>query len=161
MKVELNISSPLAIDGDGNLRARITFIDPRSIQQNQTQSAHVSMRCSEILAFCAHTPSKAFDFFFLAACAYGIDRLIERRPYSVDGWSRELKMTVPVIDLNTWRGKEQETGNILSFLTGDYWEVQFTQSPLVLPPAASTPLLYNNIEHVNLFSGTQIGKPLL
>ncbi|WP_439882196.1 Qat anti-phage system QueC-like protein QatC [Pontibacter sp. MBLB2868] len=153
MRVELNITSPTAIDVDGNLSASITYNDPRSTPHHQTQRANVSMRCSEILSFCAHAPSKAFDLFFLAACAYGIDRLIERRPYSTDGWSRELKMTVPVIDLSVWSGKEQETGNILSFLTGDYWEVEFTQSSLVLPSAASTPLPSPNIDHVNLFSG--------
>jgi hypothetical protein len=110
MIVELNITTGTTIDDDGILRAHITFNDPRSLPPGQQQSAEVVIQCSGIMAYCAHAPSRAFDLFLLAACAYGIDRLIERRPYSVDGWSRELKVTVPVIDIAAWQGKEQEVG---------------------------------------------------
>ncbi|MBB6609686.1 hypothetical protein H7F15_01425 [Pontibacter sp. Tf4] len=153
MKLDLRISSGSAIGADNILRAHIVFNDPRTTPPNQSQSADIIINCDGILDLCAHAPASAFDFFFIAACAYGIDRFIERRPYSVDGWSRELKMTVPVLDITNWQGKEQEVAGILSFLTGDYWDVQFTTSSLVLPSQATVLLSHKTIDHVNLFSG--------
>jgi len=151
MNLNLTVTSPATLDRDNVLRAIIVFNDPRSNQQ--TQRAEVVIDCAEIIDFCVHAPSVAFDFFFLASCAYGIDRLIERRPYSVDGWSRELNITIPVIDRAAWQGREEQVSGILSFLTSDYWSVTFTNNPLALPSKTNIPLTHPELDHINLFSG--------
>jgi 7-cyano-7-deazaguanine synthase in queuosine biosynthesis len=53
----------------------------------------------------------------------------------------------------TWQGKEADVAKLLSFLTGDYWQVQFTASPLVLPAASTVAFTHTGIAHINLFSG--------
>lgn len=151
MKLDLTITSPVALDADNALRATVTFTTPRA--SAKTESATIVLKCKGILAYCAHASPAAFDLLFLAACVYGIDRLIERRPYSVDGWSRELSISLPVLDSTAWQGKERDVAQLLSFLTGDYWLVQFTTSSLVLPAAGSVAFTPAGIDQINLFSG--------
>jgi 7-cyano-7-deazaguanine synthase in queuosine biosynthesis len=151
MNLNLTVTSPAILDANNILTAIISFNDPRSNQQNQR--ADVVINCAEIFDFCVHAPRVAFDFFFIASCAYGIDRLIERRPYSVDGWSRELNISLPVMDTGAWLGREDQVSGLLSFLTGDYWNVKFTKSPLSLPSNKKIPLIHSQVDHINLFSG--------
>ncbi|WP_299760949.1 Qat anti-phage system QueC-like protein QatC [uncultured Pontibacter sp.] len=152
MKIDISLISASALDADDVLRAKVIFTDRRSTPIAQ-QHADVVINCKGIMDLCTNAPKSAFDFFFIAACAYGIDRFIERRPYSIDGWSREMKVSFPVLDPGSWQGKEKSLADILSFLTGDYWEVQFTASPLILPAASNYPFSHPNIDQVNLFSG--------
>ena len=151
MNLTLTVTSPAALDAHNILRASVAFNDPRANQQQQR--AEIVINCTEILSFCAHASKAAFDFFFLASCAYGIDRLVPRRPYSVDGWSRELNVTLPITDRAAWQGREHQLANILSFLTGDYWTIRFTDSPLTLPTNTKIPLTYSGVDQINLFSG--------
>lgn len=151
MKLDLTITSPATLEDDNSLRATVSFPNPRAA--NKLESATIVIKCDGILGYCAHASPVAFDLLFLASCVYGIDRLIERRPYSVDGWSRELNVSLPVINVTAWRGKEHEVEKLLSFLTGDYWLVQFTPSPLVLPSASTVTFTHTGINHINLFSG--------
>lgn len=152
MKIDISLTSANSLDTDDVLRVKITFTDHR-ISPAARQDADVVINCKGILNLCTNAPKSAFDLFFIAACAYGIDRFIERRPYSIDGWSREIKVSFPVLDPTSWQGKEKSLADILSFLTGDYWEVQFTASPLILPSASGYPLSHPSIDQVNLFSG--------
>lgn len=95
----------------------------------------------------------ATDFFVLAACVYGVDRLIKRRKNSVDGWSRDVKVTFPVSRPALWRQQKAEIEEVLSFLTGDYWEVAFVKSELSLPPADLDKFFQGEYSQINLFSG--------
>lgn len=151
MQIDLTITAPAALDTDNSLRATVAFPNPRAAANMET--ATIVIKCDEILEYCAHASPVAFDLLFLASCVYGIDRLIERRPYSVDGWSRELSISLPVLATTVWQGKEADVAKLLSFLTGDYWQVQFTASPLVLPAASAVAFSPGGIDQINLFSG--------
>ncbi|MBN4047211.1 hypothetical protein JYU05_01550 [bacterium AH-315-P13] len=71
------------------------------------------------------TKSVKFDLFLISALVYGVDNLLDREGYSIDGWARELKVTFPVYNLERWQGQELILQDALKFLTGDYWDVGF------------------------------------
>jgi 7-cyano-7-deazaguanine synthase in queuosine biosynthesis len=96
---------------------------------------------------------EAVDFFMLSAAVYGIDRMVVRRANSVDGWSRELGVVFPVMDLIKWQPIAGELSKMLSFLTGDYWTVSFSQSTLQLPEQEPEEAYQVAFAQVNLFSG--------
>lgn len=73
------------------------------------------------------TTSVAFDFFFVSSLIYGIDNLLARNEYSVDGWARDIEVTFPVNNLEKWSSVKDELEELLTFLTGDYWTVNFSK----------------------------------
>ncbi|MDN3607544.1 Qat anti-phage system QueC-like protein QatC [Kaistella yonginensis] len=106
--------------------------------------------------------SVKFDFFLISAIVYGIDNLLSRAIYSNDGWTRDIEIELPVNNLSVWNGKEEKLKQILDFLTGDNWIVNFrqnTQDSLYYPRPLSRrrkiPPTYemDSIKSVSLFSG--------
>lgn len=104
----------------------------------------------------------AFDFFLLSTFVYGIDNLLDRYIYSIDGWTREIEFTFPVVNVERWNIVKEELEKALCFLTGDIWSISFEQMPY------TEPLFLNNgkrrkypkfkfsnsqYETVSLFSG--------
>src|SRR5690606_5443464 len=81
-----------------------------------------------ILPFTNLVAKEVLDFFLFTSAVYGIDRFIDRKRNSVDGWSRELKVTFPVSDSKKWNAQKEELNKLLSFLTGDYWNVDFRRA---------------------------------
>ena len=88
-----------------------------------------------ILPFINLVNKDVFDFFTLSAAVYGIDRFVERKSNSVDGWSRELKVSFPVHNPSKWNTCKEYLNRLLSFLTGDYWDVEFRKETFDVPKA--------------------------
>ncbi|SMC87783.1 Qat anti-phage system QueC-like protein QatC [Pedobacter africanus] len=116
-------------------------------------NAIVKSNFGGLLPFANTASPEAVDFFMLSAAVYGIDRMVVRRPNSVDGWSRDLEVVFPVTDLTKWNTLAVEISAMLSFLTGDYWKVSFSQSTLQLPGEEMDVIYQPEFAHVNLFSG--------
>ncbi|WP_303919402.1 Qat anti-phage system QueC-like protein QatC [Draconibacterium sediminis] len=76
------------------------------------------------------TTSIAFEFYLFTVIVYNIDKLIPRKKMSLDGWTREIKFEFPVNKLSIWNHSKQRINKMLSFLTGDVWNVSFTQGNL-------------------------------
>ena len=108
---------------------------------------------STLLHFASEQPDITLDFFIISTCVYGIDRLIKRKINSVDGWSRDMKVKFSVSNPSKWKSAKSHLETVLSFLTGDYWEVDFRKSNLSLPKTATDNLFRENYSQVNLFSG--------
>jgi len=72
--------------------------------------------------------SVAFDFFTIAIMVYGIDNLLQRYTYSIDGWTREIDFTFPVSNKEQWDQVKEEFEKVLCFLTGDEWKIDFEQN---------------------------------
>ncbi|GHU75792.1 hypothetical protein FACS189461_2570 [Spirochaetia bacterium] len=101
----------------------------------------------------------SFDLFLISCFVYGIDIFIPRDNYSFNGWAREIESVFPVEYSDVFNKYKKELNHLLSFLTGDIWNVSFKKrnvtslyenkkSLKVCPP------LYNNLfEKVSLFSG--------
>ena len=97
--------------------------------------------------------NNAFDLLNIGLGIYTIDQVVSRALYGYQGWSRHFKVYIPVNDYKVWNKVRDDFEKLLSFLSGDKWEIIFRQIITirnVIPPAQSNP---KNIDTVSLFSG--------
>ncbi len=67
------------------------------------------------------------DLLFIATIVYCVDKLILRSCFT-DKWTRELKLELPINALERFIGLKSDLEQLLSFLTGDIWEIDFRKS---------------------------------
>ncbi len=139
----IKIAQPVYADGT----VTVQLITPSN------DTADVSIVFDQLVPFANMVAPEVVDFFLLSACSYGIDRFVERRTHSVDGWSRKLKVTFPVTNVKTWTNVKENVESLLSFLTGDYWDVDFCKANFIYPKLPLPPELAGTFSQVNLFSG--------
>ncbi|WP_246665004.1 Qat anti-phage system QueC-like protein QatC [Neorhizobium sp. P12A] len=83
---------------------------------------------NELFEWAGKSPAtKAWDFTALALGVVGADRLVNRAMVSADGWTREIDLTVGVSDPYNWQGLSERVAEMLSFLTGDFWNLTFVE----------------------------------
>lgn len=115
--------------------------------------AQIKIDFKNLIPFANRVACEVVDFFILSTCIYGIDRFVERKKYSVDGWSRELKVDLPVTDIEKWKAAKHELESLCSFLTGDYWEIGFHKTHFIYPKELLMDIYNVGFSQVNLFSG--------
>jgi len=96
------------------------------------------------------------DVLILAALVHAADTRISRGIDAQDGWTREIRLLVPVSDPDRWRAAAPVFTRMLNFLTGDRWKLTFRARPRrnrTLAPPSPTPLLTAPFDHLALFSG--------
>lgn len=120
MKIDIEISG--ALNGKFS-QVRLCYSDT---DQN-VKKVELDIDFLPLYDFSKDTSSVRFDFFLISALVYGIDNLISRQLYSVDGWAREIEVEFPVNNLVAWKSNEELLETTLKFLTGDYWTVSFVQ----------------------------------
>ncbi len=99
---------------------------------------------------CAPGPI-AEDLLRVAGAVFCADK-VALRSLSEDAWTRELLLTIPVSDVDRWRGVAVHLQRTLSFLSGDRWTTSFT----ALSSPASTTAVQTSLEELDavcLFSG--------
>jgi hypothetical protein len=69
------------------------------------------------------------DLLVLAAHVQAADTRISRSTESQDGWTREIRIVVPVSDPARWNAAIPLLLRILNFLTGDRWTICFRPRP--------------------------------
>lgn len=116
-------------------------------------NAILNIDLETLLPFVNLVGKEVFDFFTISSAVYGIDRFVERKQNSVDGWSRELKVSFPVHSLSKWNSCKEELNRLLSFLTGDYWDVSFRKEVFSIPQAVLSKEYSVPFAQVNLLSG--------
>jgi hypothetical protein len=80
------------------------------------------------------TPSPlAIELYRLALLAYTADTRIPRI-LSFNSWERDLVLHVPVADPAPWLATRALVLELLSFLTGDHWQLEFYASKRPRPP---------------------------
>lgn len=112
----------------------------------------------EMYLFSRSKAGLSLDFFLVASIIYGTDVLIPRKTNSINGWSRELELEIPVESPVLWQNIESKLTHLLNFLTGDSWSLSFIQRANI---DLFTPKNYRNIKTINpttfnkvsLFSG--------
>lgn len=103
-----------------------------------------------------HPSEIGADLLILAAHVHAADTRISRESESQDGWTREIRLVVPVSDPTLWRTTEQTLKRALDFLTGDRWQIGFRtrsrthRSLVVAPDQKLSGIPYDGI---SLFSG--------
>ncbi len=73
----------------------------------------------------------SLEFLYFASVVYAIDRMVDRINETIDGWTREFDVEVPVASPDKWKTIKDLLQNRISFLTGDTWRFDFT--PLTIP----------------------------
>jgi hypothetical protein len=74
----------------------------------------------------------ALDFVLFALVVYGCDRA-SSRAQSADQWTRQFELTMPVSTPEAWNGAVEIAQEMVSFLTGDEWQIHFVpQSKAIL-----------------------------
>lgn len=68
-----------------------------------------------------------FDVFLIGCIVYGIDILLLRKEFSDNGWSREIEVEIPVESPDVFNNGKDILEQLLSFLTGDFWQISFIQ----------------------------------
>ncbi len=120
---------------------------------SKEENATLSIDFKTVLPFANLVENDVLDFFIITSSVYGIDRFVNRKRNSVDGWSREIKVSFPVSDVNKWIGVQCKLQELLSFLTGDYWQVDFHESKFIFPKGDLDVRYSKTFSQVNLFSG--------
>ncbi|MCF8459605.1 MAG: hypothetical protein K9G46_02690 [Flavobacteriales bacterium] len=122
MKVEIGLTEAVY----GFSKVEMSFVDKHGINR----VVELKINFKHLGNFVQDTSSVRFDFFLISSIVYGIDNLLDREKYSVDGWSREIEVSFPVCNLGIWTGRESSLKQVLDFLTGDSWSVSFSQSEI-------------------------------
>lgn len=64
------------------------------------------------------------DFLIIGMAIFTVDKKISRK-HSEDGWSRELNVNIPVLEIQKWLSVKNKLEKTLSFLSGDVWSLSF------------------------------------
>ncbi|CAI2435892.1 Uncharacterised protein [Serratia proteamaculans] len=102
------------------------------------------------------TPSEtSVDLALLAATVTAADTRISRNRNAQDLWTREIALHVPVANPVLWNSQTGLLSNLLDFLTGDRWSLQFHERPEIEGGlvSESTKTRTINPTSVCLFSG--------
>lgn len=67
------------------------------------------------------------DLLIIALSVFAVDKRIFRRRFQ-DCWTRELQVSIPVIELEKWNLVKEKLEEVLNFLTGDRWCIEFRRT---------------------------------
>ncbi len=62
------------------------------------------------------------DLFLIGLSVFALDKRIPRS-VSDDGWTRNIEVSIPVINIAKMKLFEDKWNSLLSFLTGDVWKI--------------------------------------
>lgn len=94
------------------------------------------------------------DLLVLGALVYAADTRIARATEAQDGWTREIRISLPVSDVAAWERARPVIDRALGFLSGDRWKTEFRTRPVGKGRlVGDAPLLNTDLRGVNLFSG--------
>ena len=66
----------------------------------------------------------AIDLLYISLAVFAADRLVLRND-AVDGWSRNIELYIPVLELSKWVSNCELLEKMMGFLSGDYWKFHF------------------------------------
>ncbi|ORW32719.1 hypothetical protein AWB91_09500 [Mycobacterium paraense] len=99
---------------------------------------------------------RGVDLLVLAAHVHAADTRVSRDTEAQDGWTRELRLVVPVSDPLPWTAAAPTFGRLLNFLTGDRWTLQFRARPslfVTTVPRRTSQFIGPPFDDLALFSG--------
>lgn len=137
--------------GDGEVETRLDLINgDESLQYG------IGGALNDLARLGVYPSELGVDILVLAAHVHAADTRISRDTESQDGWTREIRLIVPVSDQERWIPVAPTFVKMLNFLTGDRWELNFRARPLgfarfapVRPPRLFGP----PFDDLALFSG--------
>lgn len=79
-------------------------------------------------------PEPVWDFVTIALAAIAADQAVPR-DVAVDGWTREIELTVSLRDPEPWKPRLSDLESILRYLTGDFWTLRVKGDGIPVPAA--------------------------
>ncbi|WP_218973157.1 Qat anti-phage system QueC-like protein QatC [Labilibaculum manganireducens] len=73
--------------------------------------------------------NEALDLFYISLMVYYADRKVLRSG-TYDAWTREMKIYMPVLELDKWNENKFLLEKMISFLSGDIWQFEFRKREL-------------------------------
>jgi len=137
--------------GEGELGTRLDLV------VGEQSLNHGIGRALDDLARLGVYPSEiGIDVLILAAHVHAADTRISRTSESQDGWTREIRLIVPVFDPERWTAVAPTFVRMLNFLTGDRWSLAFRTRPRRfsrIAPVRPAQLFGPPFDDLALFSG--------
>lgn len=95
------------------------------------------------------------DLFVIAISVFAVDKRVARSQF-VDCWTRQIDISIPVIEIEKWNVTVEQWNKTLEFLTGDIWNITFRKSDVqysLRTRNSRTNLDISGCNVVSLFSG--------
>ena len=67
---------------------------------------------------------EGLDLLYISLFVFYADRRIQREMFP-DAWTRKIKLYIPVLSIYKWEPQKELLEEMLSFLSGDIWEIEF------------------------------------
>lgn len=77
--------------------------------------------------------ARAWDFLSISLAVIAADESCTRA-LSADGWTRQIELSIAVVDPNFWSSVADELQRALSFVTGDIWRLNFIEGGYLPKP---------------------------
>lgn len=97
-------------------------------------------------------PPEAVDLINISLSVYTADKLIPRDE-AYNGWERYFILHIPVLNTDLWNKAKDILENMLSFLSGDKWVINFRNREKTPDEEYGFCKYEGNIKKVSLFSG--------
>jgi hypothetical protein len=137
--------------GDGEFETRLDLVvGDRALDHG------IGHALSDLAKLAVYPSEMGVDLLVLAAHVHAADTRVSRDSESQDGWTRELRLVVPVSDPDRWTAAGPIFVRMLNFLTGDRWSLGFRARPRRFARVAPTPpgkLIGPPFNDLALFSG--------
>lgn len=95
---------------------------------------------------------RAWDFLSFALAVTAADSFVKREE-GANGWTRQIELTVELLDSSPWQQVASELEQTLKFLTGDIWHLEFQNNGAPIPALKRTQGSCVDCDSVCLFSG--------
>ena len=110
--------------GDGELATRLDLVvGERALGHG------IGRAIIDLTRLGVHPTEIGVDALVLAIHVHAADTRISRTSESQDGWTREIRLVVPVSDPDRWTAAAPTFVRLLNFLTGDRWMLAFRARP--------------------------------
>lgn len=73
--------------------------------------------------------NEALDLWYISLIVYYIDRKVLRKG-TFDNWTREVKLYIPVLEVDKWNENKDLLIEMISYLSGDIWDFEFRKREL-------------------------------
>ena len=152
--MKVNITIPQAVGRGQFSKIKLGY-------QNSGNNTSVSLNIDyvNLYKFTNQRNGLAFDIFLIGCYVYGIDILLPRKDFSTNGWSRDIEVEFPVELPEVFENVKTELEHLLSFLTGDEWNISFIKREVTLlyefkrSAKIFTDKYRQSFKKVSLFSG--------
>lgn len=135
-------------EDDTNKVLVVPFYEPKDDLQNA-----ITHHIFDIVREAGLSPTpNVIDLMRAALAVYASDQLISREEHGYFNWSRHFKLHLPVMNPEVWNTSKGDLEALLSFLSGDKWEVNFRQND-ESEYQPNPPKYEGNLNTVSLFSG--------